>query len=65
MAMIIVKVRLAKTTLGWRKMGTALLTASTPVSAVQPLANARNKSHVAAVVVIAAGVLVLLRRRGG
>src|SRR2546428_261420 len=32
-------------TLGWRKMGTALLTASTPVRAVQPLANARKRSQ--------------------
>ena len=30
---------------GARKIGTELLTASTPVSAVQPLANARNSNH--------------------
>ena len=38
-------VRLALTTAGSRKAVTPLLTASTPVIAVQPLANARSTIH--------------------
>ena len=38
-------VRRALRTAGGRKIGTALLTASTPVRAVQPLANARAIIH--------------------
>src|SRR4029077_2034760 len=44
-AMIIVKVARAFLTLGSRKAGTPLLTASTPVIAVQPLENAFTSSH--------------------
>ncbi len=43
--MIIDSVRLAFFTVGCRKIGTPLLTASTPVIAVQPLANAFKMSH--------------------
>jgi hypothetical protein len=42
MATMAVRVRWALETLGSRKMGTPLLTASTPVMAVQPLAKART-----------------------
>ena len=40
-----VSVRRALVTTGSRKALTPLLTASTPVIAVQPLANARSSSH--------------------
>ena len=44
-AVIAVSVRRAPSTLGTRKIGTPLLTASIPVIAVLPLANARTSSH--------------------
>ena len=40
-----VSVRCAYLTDGWRKAATPLLTASTPVIAVQPLEKARNSIH--------------------
>ena len=43
--MIAVRVRCAFLTTGSRKAPTPLLTASTPVIAVQPLAKARSSSH--------------------
>ncbi len=43
-AMMIVRVRRAFATTGSRNACTPLLTASTPVIAVQPLANARNSN---------------------
>src|SRR2546421_12266982 len=45
MITIAARVRRARCTLGSRKIGTALLTASTPVSAVQPLANVLRRSQ--------------------
>src|ERR1051326_2722973 len=45
---MIVSVHCALGTFGFLKSGTALLTASTPVIAVQPLANERNISHILA-----------------
>ena len=45
MRMIAVSVRCASGTVGFLKMGTPLLTASTPVIAVHPLANARTMIH--------------------
>ncbi len=44
MAMIAVSVRCAFLIVGLRKRGTPLLTASTPVIAVHPLAKARTRS---------------------
>src|SRR5260370_33646863 len=57
MTTIAVKVRCAWVTVGARKAPTPLLTASTPVIAVQPLAKARNSSQTdtAAAVVISGG----------
>src|SRR5690349_6758521 len=46
--MIVLSVRRAPTTLGGRKIGTPLLTASTPVIAVQPLLNACKSSTIEA-----------------
>ncbi len=43
--MMIVRVRLAYWSVGSRKAITPLLTASTPVIAVQPLENVRSMSH--------------------
>jgi hypothetical protein len=54
MAQIAVRVRLAYFTDGSLKSGTPLLTASTPVMAVQPLANARSSSQMLAVAPAAA-----------
>ena len=51
-----VKVRWACRTAGSRKAVTPLLTASTPVIAVQPLANARIKTHRLTAVVAAGSV---------
>src|SRR5581483_2213907 len=45
MVMIAVSVRRALRTAGSANAGTPLLTASTPVIAVHPLANARNSNH--------------------
>src|ERR1051325_4620072 len=45
---MMVSVHCALGTFGFLKSGTALLTASTPVIAVQPLANERNNSHILA-----------------
>jgi hypothetical protein len=53
MPMIAASVRRAWRTAGSRNAVTPLLTASTPVMAVQPLAKARNKIHQPAVVVAA------------
>src|SRR3982074_2087907 len=57
MMTIAVKVRCAWVTVGARKAPTPLLTASTPVIAVQPLAKARSSSQTetAAAVVISGG----------
>src|SRR3954453_20837671 len=49
-----VSVRRAFFTFGFAKMGTALLTASTPVIAVQPLANARMSNHALTGIAVAA-----------
>jgi hypothetical protein len=48
--MMIVKVRFANIVVGLRKIGTALLTASTPVNAVHPLANALINNQMETVV---------------
>ncbi len=58
MPTIAVSVRLAVRTAGWRNNGTPLLTASTPVMAVVPLANDRisNQPVTATVAGIGAGV---------
>ncbi len=53
--MMIVRVRRAPSCLGSRKMGTPLLTASMPVIAVHPLANARVTSQADAVATAAPG----------
>src|SRR5262245_43052052 len=53
MPMIADRVRRALTTVGSRNALTPLVTASTPVIAVQPLANARKRIHHPAVVVAA------------
>src|SRR5437762_11964863 len=50
MATMIARVLRASITVGCRNTGTALLTASTPVNAVQPLAKARNTSQTPATV---------------
>src|SRR5215510_2833296 len=56
MATMAVSVRRAVRTAGAEKTGTPLLTASTPVIAVHPLANARSRSHrLTAVVAAGAG----------
>jgi|GEM_PF-4904302 len=54
MAMMLVSVHSALRIVGALKMGTPLLTASTPVMAVQPLENARMSSQKLTVVVGAA-----------
>ena len=54
--MIAVRVRRALTTAGSRNALTPLLTASTPVMAVQPLAKERIKSHRLAAAVAAGNV---------
>src|ERR1700683_676734 len=54
MAMIEVRARWALGIVGTRKSGTPLLTASTPVIAVHPFANARTRIHRVAACVAAA-----------
>src|SRR4051794_5548074 len=55
-AMIAVSVRRATATAGSRNAATPLLTASTPVMAVQPLANALASTHSPATAAAAGGV---------
>src|ERR1700691_333330 len=56
MAMIAVRVRFAVRDAGGRNNGTPLLTASTPVMAVVPLANDRNSNQLVTATVAGAGV---------